>query len=209
MAELGGNRGSVLDNVKQRLFTGTGTNMGKLMGGGFVRRVGSPRIPFPKNIPMNKVKKYYRQRIMAIVHRAIAEAVVSTGELVTVSMAQSAPVYTGTWVPNYRLETAPRGGFNQTAGFWPQVVRGTPREGEARRRPIRKTKSLASQYVAYAENRGTNYKFYLMNATPYRLFHPFYTQRAEAGIVQKVKAMASSQLSERVSRRIVQLNERG
>ena len=208
MAELGGNRGSVLDSVKQRLFTGTGTNLGRLMTGGFITRVGSPKIGYPKKIPMDKAQKYYRQRLMKIVHRAIAEAVVSTGELTTIALAQSAPVYTGTWVPNYRLETAPKGGFNQFAGFWPAVVRGTPREGQARNRPIKKTKALASGYVQWAAARGDRYKFYLMNSTPYRLYHPWYVQRAEAGIASFVKNMAGRDLPARVSKRIAQLNQR-
>lgn len=209
MAELGGNRGSVLDSVKQRLHTGTPTQFGRLMSGQFMSRVGNPNIRSPKKIEMKDAKKFYRQRILSIVYRAIAEAVVSTGEMATTALAQSAPVYTGTWVPNYRLETAPKGGFNQTAGFWPQVVRGTALEGEARRRPITRTMRLAPEYVRSAAARGVNYRFYLMNATPYRLYHPFYTQRAEEGVVAKVKSAAGQDLSRRVSKRIVQLNEKG
>ena len=162
MAELGGGRRSVLDGVKTRAFGGGGATVSRptLMSAGFLSRVGKPTIRGPSVIKLSEMHHRYEHRMMSIVYRVIAEALVSTAEMVTESLSYNAPVWTGTWVPNYSTGLTPGSRFDQYAGFFPLVVVGTPAEAEARARPPRALRRKARHLVEVCASRKLSYKLF-------------------------------------------------
>lgn len=209
MPELGGNRRSVLDAIKNRLQVSPGVRGSQtLLSADFVRRVGTPALTMPKTIKLDQIGTVYRRQLLRMVDRLVAETLISTAEMVMRELSYTAPVYTATWVPNYTLSFSPNARFNQRVGYWPFKVSGTPREMKGRRKPVRRLEEQARSFVMRAANLKGNYVLFLMNPTPYRKWHGYYLGGEERGAVQRAKQKAQSG-SRRAGRRLVRLIGRG
>ena len=210
MPELGGNRSSVLDGVKQRL---QGSDIGiprpRLLDAGFISRVGTPAPPYPKEIPLEKADNLYMKRMIWIINRVVAEALVSMVEIVTYDLASRSPVWTGTWVANYQTRPYPVPTFNQHAGFWPRFIKGTPLEAEARSRAVKWVRAESRKLIRSAIAKKGNYVFYLMNPTPYRYYHAWYIDGSERSLANTAKTKLRAQVGRRVGARLVRYNRAG
>ena len=195
--EIGVNRRQSAGNAETR----------RLFSRKFLSRVGRPAPRYPKVMKLKDMPKFFTGRMMRLVDIAMAEGVVDMSIGVMQEVVNQAPVWTGTWVANYRISLAPSVAFDLGAAFYPTVVAGTSAAGAAKRRPITRALRDAKPIVStlYRKRGGV---FYLVNPTPYRTRHEYYTSGSERQQVGSARSRYGLQLRSAVGRRMRELDRK-
>ena len=194
------------DRRKFKSYKRSSVTARQLLQSGFTERVQTQGI-WPKKIPFKEAGWMLQSRMTRAVYIAVTEALVDMAVGVIQDLSQAGPVQTGTWVGNYVLSDTPFAVFNRWIGFYPFVVAGEPAEAAARKvapyNADRDGPSLVSRIISSNLDR-----FYIMNVTPYRVIHEYYTGGIERQVLNSALNQYYFQVRQGVAYQIDKINKR-